>query len=268
MSRAPAADPRGFRHCHYHQRLAPSRPLPPRRKRPLQIKWPTLIVTGTRDTERTQFDTLTPIDVISAEAIKGSVSSELVDTLAQLVPSFNVQQQPSANGLPVRRVPPGCAACRQTRRWCWSTASAFTASSLISVRGAQAPDRAQIPAAAIKRIEVLRDGDSAQYGSDAIAGVINIILADKTNPRGLQPVLDLLQGRRRRSSDRRARRLRAWRRGLRGPLRVSGRSLTRRHARASVRTQFPFQAAHPNLDVPNPVQHWGLPGAAPRIASA
>lgn len=45
-------------------------------------------------------------------------------------------------------------------------------------RGAQAVDLAQIPSSAIKRVEVLRDGASAQYGSDAIAGVINIILDD------------------------------------------------------------------------------------------
>jgi iron complex outermembrane receptor protein len=49
---------------------------------------------------------------------------------------------------------------------------------LLGSRGAQAADLAQIPVSAIKRIEVLRDGASAQYGSDAIAGVINIILDD------------------------------------------------------------------------------------------
>jgi iron complex outermembrane receptor protein len=58
----------------------------------------------------------------------------------------------------------------------------FHRSALLGARGAQGPDLAQIPASAIKRIEVLRDGASAQYGSDAIAGVINFIL--KKNYQG------------------------------------------------------------------------------------
>src|SRR5215813_10824761 len=58
----------------------------------------TLIVTGTRSDSRTQFETLTPIDVVSRESLARSSASQLVDSLAELVPSFNVQQQPSANG--------------------------------------------------------------------------------------------------------------------------------------------------------------------------
>src|SRR5687768_805326 len=57
----------------------------------------TVIVTGTRDATRTQFDSLTPIDGVSAETLEVSVSSELVDTLAQIVPSFNVQRLPAAD---------------------------------------------------------------------------------------------------------------------------------------------------------------------------
>ena len=57
-----------------------------------------VIVTGTRDAGRTKFNSLTPIDVISQESIGASVSSDMADRLAELVPSFNVQQQPSANG--------------------------------------------------------------------------------------------------------------------------------------------------------------------------
>src|SRR5689334_8990384 len=58
----------------------------------------TLIVTGTRSDTRTQFETLTPIDVVTREALARSSASQLVDSLADIVPSFNVQQQPSANG--------------------------------------------------------------------------------------------------------------------------------------------------------------------------
>ena len=57
-----------------------------------------IIVTGTRDARRTQFDTLAPIDVLSGKAIDNSVSNDLSDTLAQLLPSFNVQRLPAADG--------------------------------------------------------------------------------------------------------------------------------------------------------------------------
>ena len=66
-----------------------------------------IIVTGTRDTRRTQFDTLAPIDVLSSQAIDGSVSDDLSDSLAQLLPSFNVQRLPAADGLATQVVGPG-----------------------------------------------------------------------------------------------------------------------------------------------------------------
>src|SRR3546814_543858 len=59
----------------------------------------TCIVTGTREAQRTQFDTLAPIDVLPSRTIDGSISDDLSDTLAQLLPSFNVQRLPSADGL-------------------------------------------------------------------------------------------------------------------------------------------------------------------------
>jgi len=138
----------------------------------------TLIVTGTRSEARTQFETLTPIDLVSRESLGASTSSELVDTLARLVPSFNVQQQPSANGQQFVR-PARLRGLSPDQTLVLVNGKRFHRSSLISIRGAQAPDLAQIPAFAIGRIEVLRDGASAQYGSDAIAGVINIILDEK-----------------------------------------------------------------------------------------
>src|SRR3546814_2820736 len=52
----------------------------------------TIIVTGTRDAPRTQFDTLAPIAVLPSRTIDGSISDDLSDTLAQLLPSFNVQR--------------------------------------------------------------------------------------------------------------------------------------------------------------------------------
>ena len=57
-----------------------------------------IIVTGTRDAKRTRFDALAPIDVLPSKAIDGSISNDLSDTLAQLLPSFNVQRLPAADG--------------------------------------------------------------------------------------------------------------------------------------------------------------------------
>lgn len=217
----------------------------------------TVIVTGTRDAERTQFDTLTPIDVISSDAVNSSVSNELGDSLAQLVPSFNVQQQPSANGQQFVR-PARLRGLSPDQTLVLINGKRFHRSSLISVRGAQAPDLAQIPSFAIEHIEVLRDGASAQYGSDAIAGVINIILDDSESFEGFSQYSKFYAGD---GADRQL--------GVRGGLAIGdGGSVTVTAEWADTdetsRTRqrpdaIAFQNAHPDLDVPNPVQHWGLP---------
>src|SRR3990167_5598697 len=137
-----------------------------------------VIVTGTRDTTRTQFTTLAPVDVLSEEAIKASVSSQLGDSLAQLVPSFNVQKLPTSDGLQFVR-PATLRNLSPDETLVLLNGKRFHRSAFLGSRGAQGPDLAQIPSFAVGRMEVLRDGASAQYGSDAIAGVINIILDDK-----------------------------------------------------------------------------------------
>lgn len=217
----------------------------------------TVIVTGTRDAKRTQFDTLTPIDVISSDAVDSSVSNELGDALARLVPSFNVQQQPSANGQQFVR-PARLRGLSPDQTLVLINGKRFHRSALISVRGAQAPDLAQIPSFAIKHVEVLRDGASAQYGSDAIAGVINIILDDSQSLEGFSQYSKFYAGD---GADRQA--------GLRGGFAIGdGGSLaatvewadTDETSRTRQRPDaITFQNAHPDLDVPNPVQHWGLP---------
>jgi iron complex outermembrane receptor protein len=138
----------------------------------------TIIVTGTRDARRTQFDTLAPIDVLSGRAIDNSVSNDLSDTLAQLLPSFNVQRLPAADGQAFVR-PATLRGLSPDQTLVLVNGKRYHRSALLGTRGAQAADLATIPNLAIKRIEVLRDGASAQYGSDAIAGVINIILDDQ-----------------------------------------------------------------------------------------
>ena len=137
-----------------------------------------IIVTGTRDARRTQFDTLAPIDVLPGKAIDNGVSNDLSDTLAQLLPSFNVQRLPAADGQAFVR-PATLRGLSPDQTLVLVNGKRYHRSALLGTRGAQAADLATIPNLAIKRIEVLRDGASAQYGSDAIAGVINIILDDQ-----------------------------------------------------------------------------------------
>ena len=217
----------------------------------------TVIVTGTRAATRTRFDSLTPIDVVSAEALEVSVSSELVDTLAQVVPSFNVQRLPAADGASFVR-PARLRGLSPDQTLVLVNGKRMHRSAMLGSRGSQAPDLAQIPSSAIKRIEVLRDGASAQYGSDAIAGVINLILDDSIGFEATTKYSQYYRGDGANSQF-----------GVRGGWAVGDTG----HVTATVeysdsdetsRTRqrpdaIAFQQAHPDLDVPNPVQKWGQP---------
>lgn len=217
----------------------------------------TIIVTGTRDARRTQFDTLAPIDVLSGKAIDNSVSNDLSDTLAQLLPSFNVQRLPAADGQAFVR-PATLRGLSPDQTLVLVNGKRYHRSALLGTRGAQAADLATIPNLAIKRIEVLRDGASAQYGSDAIAGVINIILDDQPGMTAFGQYSSYYEG----DGE-------SYRTGGQGGVVLGDRGtlvFTGEFAKsdATSRTrQRPdaeaFQAANPNLDVPNPVQRWGQP---------
>lgn len=138
-----------------------------------------VIVTGTRAAERTVFETLAPVDLLTDAAIESSISSDLTDVLAQLVPSYNVQRLPMADGQVFVR-PATLRSLSPDQTLVLLNDKRFHRSALLGSRGAQGPDLSQIPTSAIGRVQVLRDGASAQYGSDAIAGVINIILDEST----------------------------------------------------------------------------------------
>ena len=216
-----------------------------------------VIVTGTRGSNRTQFETLVPVDVISRDEIRAVASPDLNDVLAQLVPSFVVQRLPMADGLvfvrpaTMRGLSPGQTLVLVNGR-------RFHRSALLGGNGAQAADLAQIPTVAISRIEVLRDGASAQYGSDAIAGVINIIL-DETLATELS-----LRYSRYSEGDGAGVQFSAktgFAIGESGAL-VLFADLGKSDATSRTRQRpdaITFQSAHPELNVPNPVQHWGQP---------
>jgi iron complex outermembrane receptor protein len=216
-----------------------------------------IVVTGTRDRSRTQFDTLAPVDVLSRDAVRSSVSGDLSDTLAQLLPSFNVQRLPAADGQAFVR-PATLRGLSADQTLVLVNGKRYHRSALLGTRGAQAPDLAGIPSLAIKRIEVLRDGASAQYGSDAIAGVVNIILDDTAGMEAFGQVSQYYKG----DGN-------EYQTGARGGIALGDRGAVvvtgeYDHSEATSRTRqrpdaLAFQAANPGLVVPNPVQRWGQP---------
>ena len=139
-----------------------------------------IIVTGTRRTDRTVADSPVPVDVIGAEAIANSGQTETNKILNDLVPSFNFPQPSIADGTDALR-PATLRGLSPDQTLVLVNGKRRHVSALLNIngtvgRGSAAVDLNQIPGLAIGRIEVLRDGASSQYGSDAIAGVINIQL--------------------------------------------------------------------------------------------
>lgn len=144
-----------------------------------------VIVIGTRSAvPRTNIETAVPVDVISAKDIKNYAQTDVTQMLNYVAPSFSSNRQTVSDGTDhidpasLRGLGPDQALVLVNGKRRHTTA-------LVNIngtfgRGTVGTDMNSIPLAAIDRIEVLRDGAAAQYGSDAIAGVINIILKEKT----------------------------------------------------------------------------------------
>jgi iron complex outermembrane recepter protein len=137
-----------------------------------------IIVTGTRRTDRTVADSPVPVDVIGGDALANTGLTETNKILNQLVPSFNFPQPSITDGTDVIR-PASLRGLAPDQTLVLVNGKRRHVTALLNVngsvgRGSAAVDLNLIPALAIERVEVLRDGASSQYGSDAIAGVINI----------------------------------------------------------------------------------------------
>lgn len=138
-----------------------------------------VIVTGTRRTGMQVSDSPAPVQVLSAETLKSAGSADLIGSLAATVPSFTAQafggdmanQTLSAK---LRGLSPNHALVLVNGKRRHTTANFAVLSG--PYQGASSADLNFIPASAIDHIEVLTDGAAAQYGTDAIAGVVNIIL--------------------------------------------------------------------------------------------
>ncbi|WP_458069889.1 TonB-dependent receptor plug domain-containing protein [Rhodanobacter sp. BL-MT-08] len=139
-----------------------------------------VIVTGTRSDSRTESSSLTPIDVVSAKVLQQTGTNDLPTALARVIPSLNFPRPSAADTADSQRPaqlrglsPDQVLVLVNGKRW---HPGAILLNNGVIGRGSQSVDLNTIPLSAIDHIEVLRDGASAQYGSDAIAGVINIIL--------------------------------------------------------------------------------------------
>ncbi len=142
-----------------------------------------LVVIGSR-TARTEFETPVPVDVISEAEIRESPHVEVNQILRELVPSYNASHQTIGDGTDHIN-PASLRGLGPDQTLVLINGKRRHTSSVVHVngtfgRGTVGVDLNSIPPAAIQRIEVLRDGAAAQYGSDAIAGVINIVLKDQT----------------------------------------------------------------------------------------
>ncbi len=143
-----------------------------------------VIVTGTRASDRTALESTSPIDVLTAEDIRkaGVLNGELGSALQALLPSLNFPRQSNSGGADhiraaqLRGLSPNQVLVLVNGKRRHSSALVNTDSKI--GKGNTPVDFNAIPVSAIKRIEVLRDGAGAQYGSDAVAGVINVILND------------------------------------------------------------------------------------------
>ncbi len=140
-----------------------------------------IIITGARGRPRTVADSPVPVDVFSADDIEAISHTDTNNILQTLVPSFNVARQPISDGATFIR-PAQLRGLPTDKTLVLVNNKRRHRAALVSIGGSgtQGPDIATIPAAALKNVEVLRDGASAQYGSDAIAGVINFILNDNS----------------------------------------------------------------------------------------
>lgn len=138
-----------------------------------------IVIVGTRRQGRTAVETAVPVDVFNREALDSVSSDDMLDIISTLLPSFQVQRFAIDDGATFVR-PPKLRGMSADKMLVLVNGKRRHRSALVLLRldGVHGPDLATIPSIALKSVEVLRDGASALYGSDAIAGVLNFNLKD------------------------------------------------------------------------------------------
>jgi iron complex outermembrane receptor protein len=145
-----------------------------------------VVVTGTRTVGRTRLDTIAPVDVISGEVLtRQGTGTELATALAATAPSINFPRPAISDGSDHVR-PATLRGLAPDQTLVLINGQRGHVSALVNVngnlgRGAAAFDLNTIPSVTLGSVEVLRDGASAQYGSDAIAGVVNLRLREASS---------------------------------------------------------------------------------------
>lgn len=145
-----------------------------------------VVIVGSRNSKRTVVNSAVPIDIISVkEATTQSGKLEINELLQYVAPSFNANKQSGSDGSD-HVDPASLRGLGPDQTLVLINGKRRHQSSLINLfgtrgRGNTGTDLNAIPASSIKRIEILRDGAAAQYGSDAIAGVVNIVLNDNVD---------------------------------------------------------------------------------------
>lgn len=147
-----------------------------------------IVVTGTRAAGRTRLDSVSPVDVLSAEALRNQGTTETAAALANVAPSIDFPRPAATDATDAIR-PASLRGLSPDQTLVLINGVRAHPSALLNInssmgRGSAAVDLNTIPGAALESIEVLRDGASALYGSDAIAGVVNLRLRQQRTGGG------------------------------------------------------------------------------------
>ncbi len=142
-----------------------------------------VVVTGTRRAARSATESPAPVDVFSGDDFANQGDTDVSNLIRNTVPSYNVNDQPISDAATLVR-PANLRGLAPDHTLMLVNGKRRHRASVITwlgngiSNGSQGPDAAAIPALALRGVEVLRDGAAAQYGSDAIAGVMNFLLKD------------------------------------------------------------------------------------------
>ena len=147
-----------------------------------------IVVTGTRTVGRSRLDSVSPVDVLSATTLQRQGTTELGAALSAVTPSIDFPRSSAVDGTDSIR-PATLRGLSPDQTLVLINGVRAHTSALLNIngsvgRGAAAVDLNTIPGVALARVEVLRDGASAQYGSDAIAGVVNLRLREARSGGG------------------------------------------------------------------------------------